>query len=404
MKCKAICAVVAMLGLAFVCSASRADDQRIPIKIGVLSVIAAGGADYSGKGALVAAHLAVEDFGGNIGGAPIEIINGDTLQKADIASTIVREWFDRDNVDVVVDVPNTSVALAIMELARERNKVVLVSDATSMQITGKRCAPTAINWVLDSYNLAYGTTRAILKRGVDTWFFSVTDLTFGRDLLNFANQALKDGGGKSLGYVTHPYNTPDLSSFLIKAQASQAKAVALADAPPDNLNAIKQAREFQIPQGGQNLIPYILEITDVHSLGLEVAQGMLLTTGFYWDLDDDTRAFAKRYFERVNAMPNMFQAGVYSSVLHYLKAVRAANSKDGRTVIAKMRELPVNDFFAKGGRIREDNRLIYTMYLAQVKTPSESKYAWDYFNILSKIPVEEGFLPLTDSECEFAKK
>ena len=374
------------------------------VKIGVLAVFSSFGADYSGNGAVLSVQMAVDDFGGKVNGKPIEVLSADTQQKADVASSIVREWFDRDNVDVVVDVPSSPVALAISDIAKERNKVVFLNDAGSNLLSGKRCAPTVFQWTFDSYNVSVGTVRALTKRGYKSWYFLVSDMAYGHDLFRYGSNAVKESGGDVVGSVEHPMNNNDFSSQLLQAQASKAAVIAMADGPPDNLNAVKQATQFRIREHGKVIAPFQFGITDVHSLGLDTAQGLIYTTGFYWDMDADTRAFAKRYFDKMKVMPNWYDASLYSAVTDYLKAVKAAKSTDGIAVAAKIRELPVVDFMAKHGTVRPDNRMSYPLYLVQVKSPQESKYAWDYLKILATITPEEGYLPLAESECPMVKK
>jgi branched-chain amino acid transport system substrate-binding protein len=334
------CAVVA------VPTVSRSEIQSNSVKIGVLTVFEAFGSDYAGNGSLVAAQMAVEDFGGKVNGRPIEIVSADTLQKADLASTIARKWYDQDQVDAIFDVPNSAVALAVLEIARQRNKIMVTGQAGSTRISGKNCAPTVMQWVFDTYNLSAGTARAVLKRGGDSWFFMVTDYAFGHDLAAAASAAVKEGGGKVLGQVLHPINTPDLSSFMLQAQQSKAKIIGLAEGPPDNFTAIKQGREFGVAQGGQTMVPFLAAISDIHAVGLAAAQGLILTTGWYWDMDEPSRAWANRYFSQMHTMPTEFHAGLYSAIMHYLKAVKAADATDGTAVAAKMHELPVEDMFA----------------------------------------------------------
>ncbi len=374
-----------------------------PLKIGILGSFSNFGADYSGKGALVAAQMAVDDAGGNVAGRTIEIVSADTLQNPDVASGIARKWFDEEGVEVITDIPNSAIALAVMEIARDRKKIMMVDDASTEELTGKNCAPTVFNWVMDTYNLAHGTAEAVLKAGGKTWFFLATDLVFGTDHLKAAVPAIEASGGTVKGIVRHPINNRDFASYLLQAQGSGAQIIALANGLPDNVNSIKQAVEFGIPQGGQTLVPFLLDVTDVHTLGLNIAGGMYAVTGFYWDHDDDTRAWSKRYFQQMNAMPTMHHAGIYSGIAHYLKAVAATGGTDGPAVAARMRAMPVDDFFAKGGRIRPDGRLAYPWYLAQVKKPGESRYPWDYYDIRATIPVEEAYRPLSASQCPAAK-
>jgi branched-chain amino acid transport system substrate-binding protein len=384
-------------------AASWSEIASPTVKIGILTVFEAYGADYAGKGSLVAAQMAVDDFGGKINGRPIEIVSADTLQKADLASTIARKWYDQDHVDAIFDVPNSAVALAVLEIARERNKIMVTGQAGSTRISGKNCAPTVMQWVFDTYNLSAGTARAVLKHGGDSWFFLETDYTFGHDLAAAASAAVQEGGGKVLGKALHPLNTPDLSSFILQAQQSKAKIIGLAEGPPDNFTAIKQGREFGVAQGGQTMVPFLAAISDIHAVGLAAAQGLFLTTGWYWDMDEQSRAWANRYFSQMHKMPTEFHAGLYSAITHYLKAVKAADTTEGTTVAAKMHALPVEDMFAKTGHVRPDGRMAYHMLLVQVKSPEQSKYPWDYYTVLNAIPIEDAFLPLKDSECPLVK-
>jgi branched-chain amino acid transport system substrate-binding protein len=388
---------------------ASAEIKSPSVKIGVLSVFAAFGANYGGDGSLVAAQMAIEDFGGTVNGKPIELVWGDTLQKPDVASNLARQWFDRDNVDVIVDVPNSAVALSVLEIARERNKVVLISQASAKLLTGARCAPTVINWVFDTYNLAVGSANAV--RGLSsaakkdpTFFFIQTDFSFARDLTADFTAAVEKHGGKVLGVATHPLNTPDLSAQLLQAQKSRANYIILANGPPDQVTAIKQAREFGIPQGGQQIIPLLIAAVDIKSLGLPVAQGTVFNTGFYPDRDDQTRSWTKRYYEKRKEPPNEYHAGVYSSVIHYLKAVKEVDSTDGPTVIAKMREMPVKDILAKDGKIRPDNRLSYTRYMLEVKAPNESKEPWDFYKLAKEVSPEEGYRSISESDCSLVQK
>jgi branched-chain amino acid transport system substrate-binding protein len=373
------------------------------VKIGVINDQSSIYADLSGMGGVEAARMAVEDFGGSVLGKPIELVFADHQNKPDIASNIVNKWFDADNVDVVVDLPNSSAMLAVQEIARKAQKVLIVSTGATSDFTGKACSPYGVHWTYDTYALAYGTGKVLVDQGGDTWFFITADYAFGHALERDTSAFVKAGGGKVLGAVRHPFPNQDFSAYLLQAQASKAKIIGLANAGGDTINAVKQAAEFGIARGGQRLAGLLLFDSDIHSLGLKTAQGIVLTTGFYWDLDEDTRAFSKRFFERRKAMPTMAQAGVYSAIRHYLTAVQALGSKDSLGVVKKMKETPVNDFFAKNGQVREDGRMVHDMYLAQVKSPEESKYAWDYLKILKVIPGREAFRPLAESECPLVK-
>jgi branched-chain amino acid transport system substrate-binding protein len=361
--------------------------QTAGVKIGVINDQSSIYADLSGMGGVEAARMAIEDFGGSVLGKPIEMVFADHQNKPDIASNIVSKWFDVDNVDIVVDLPNSSAMLSVQEIARKAKKILIVSTGATSDFTGKACSPYGVHWTYDTYALAHGTGKVMVEQGGDTWFFITADYAFGHALERDTANFVKAGGGKVLGALRHPFPNQDFSTYLLQAQASRAKIIGLANAGSDVINAIKQAAEFGITKRGQRLA------------GLRTAQGIVLTTGFYWDLNDETRTFSKRFFERRKAMPTMVQAGVYSAVQHYLKAVQAAGTKESLPVLAKMREIPVNDFFAKNGKVREDGRMEHDMYLAQVKTPEESKYDWDYLKILKVIPGPDAFRPLAESEC-----
>jgi branched-chain amino acid transport system substrate-binding protein len=375
------------------------------VKIGVLNDQSGTYADLGGPGAVVAAQMAADDFGGTVLGKKIEIVFADHQNKPDVASNIVNQWIDTENVDVVADVPTSSVALAVQEITKNKNRIFLISGAAASDLTGKACSPTGIHYTYDTYSLAKGTGGALVQDGGDSWFFITADYAFGHALERDTGDAVTAAGGKVLGAVRHPFPANDFSSFLLQAQSSGAKVVGLANAGADTTNAIKQAGEFGLVAGGQRLAGLLVFLTDVHSLGLETAQGLVITTGFYWDKDDETRAWSKKFAEKHNgAMPTMIQAGVYSSVMHYLKAVDAVKTDEAKAVVAKMKETPINDFFAKNGKIREDGRMVHDMMLAQVKTPEESKGPYDYYKILRVIPGEEAFRPMTaEAGCPLVK-
>ncbi len=374
------------------------------VKIGVLSDMSSLYSDIAGPGSVIAAKMAVADFGGKVAGKPIEIISADHLNKPDVGSAIARQWIDQDHVDVIVDVPTSSIALAVQDVTKEKGKVFLISGAASSDLTGKSCSPTGVHWTYDTYALAHGTGGALVKQGGDSWFFMTADYAFGHALENDTAAVVKAAGGKVLGAVNVPLNTPDFSSFLLQAQASKAKVIGLANAGGDTINSIKQASEFGIVAGGQRLAGLLVFISDVNSLGLATAQGLVLTESFYWDQNDETRAWAKRFTAESKKVPTMVQAGVYGAVTHYLKAIEATKSDDGKTVVAKMRELPINDFMTKNGKLREDGRVERDMYLFQVKAPGESKYQYDYYKQLATIPAAEAFRPLGESACPLIKK
>ena len=375
-----------------------------PVKIGVLSDMSSLYADIGGAGSVLAAQMAVKDFGGKVNGVDVQIVSADHLNKPDTGVAIVRKWIDEDGVDAVVDVPTSSVALAVQEVMKEKQKVFLISGAASSDLTGKACSPTGVHWTYDTYALAHGTGNALVKQGGDTWFFITADYAFGHALQRDTTDVVTKAGGKVLGSVDVPLNNADFSSFLLQAQQSKAKIIGLANAGGDTDNSIKQASEFGITEGGQRLAGLLVFISDVNSLGLKTAQGLVLTEAFYWDQNDETRAWAKRFIDQTHKPPTMVQAGVYGSIMHYLKAMAAAGTEDGPKVVAKMRELPINDFMTKNGKLREDGRVMRDLYLFQVKTPAESKYPFDYFKQLAVIPAAEAFRPLSESECPLVKK
>ena len=374
------------------------------VKIGVLNDQSGLYADLGGPGSVIAAQMAVEDFGGTVLGKPIEIVSADHQNKADIGASIARQWFDADKVDMAIDFDNSAVALAVEQLAKERNRIAIATAVGTTDFTGKACSPTGISWTYDSYALTTSLARAVMKKGLDTWFFLTVDYAFGHSLEADTTRAVLASGGKVVGSVRHPLNTADFSSYLLQAKASGAKVVALANGGGDMINATKQANEFGLPQGGQTVVSLLIFITDVHSLGLQAAQGLTFVTAFYWDRDDETRAWSKRFFARHQAMPTMPQASVYSAIQHYLKAIAAAGTDETTAVMKKMRELPVNDFYARNGHIRIDGRLMHDMYLAQVKSPAESKGPWDYYKILGTVPAEQAFRSLEEGGCPLVKK
>ena len=375
------------------------------VKIGILTDLSGLYSDLSGAGSVIAAKMAIEDFQAQEKGKsfPIELVSADHQNNGDLASNKAREWFERDQVDMIGDLVTTSTALAVMPVAKEKNRITIVSGAASTPITGKFCTDTNVHYVYDTYALANGTGKAVVKQGGDTWFFVTADYAFGHALEKDTTATLIANGGKVLGSVRHPFPGTDFSSYLLKAQASGAKVIGLANAGTDTTNAIKQAAEFGITPK-QSLAGLLMFITDVHSLGLKATQGMYLTEGFYWDFNEETRAWSKRFFEKHKRMPTMVQAGVYSSTMHYLKAVKAAGTDEAKAVMRKMKDTPINDFFAKNGKIREDGRHVHDFYLLQVKKPQESKYPWDYYYVRQVIPAAESVMPVAQSECPLLKK
>jgi branched-chain amino acid transport system substrate-binding protein len=397
-----LCAGLAMLPGGAVLAQAKVSDGVV--KIGVLTDLSGLYSDLSGSGAVRAAQMAVEDFTAQAKpNFKIEVISSDHQNKGDIAANKAREWIDTQKVDVIVDLVTTSTALAVMKVAKEKNKITLVSGAASTPITNEECTDTNVHWTYDTYALANGTGKAVVQQGGNTWYFLTADYKFGHSLEADTATVVKASGGKVLGSVKHPFPGTDFSSFLLQAQSSGAKVIGLANAGTDTTNSIKQAAEFGLTPK-QTLAGLLMFITDVHSIGLKATQGMYLTTGYYWDRTDETRAWSKRFFEKQKRMPTMVQAGDYSAVMHYLKAVQAAGTDDTATVMKKMKETPVNDFFAKDGKIRVDGRMVHDMYLVQVKKPEESKYPWDYYHIRQTIPGDQAYLPLSESKCPLVKK
>jgi branched-chain amino acid transport system substrate-binding protein len=375
------------------------------IKIGVMNDMSGLYADLTGPGSVLAAKMAVEDFGAAAKGMKVEIVSADHQNKPDVGSTIARTWYDVDKVDAIADVPTSSVGLAVNQITREKGKALLNSGTASSDLTGKACSPNTIHWTYDTWMLANGTGSAIVKSGGDTWFFLTADYAFGHALERDTEAVVVKNGGKVLGKVRHPFPGQDFSSFLLQAQSSKAKVIGLANAGGDTVNSIKQAAEFGITKGGQNLAGLLVFLPDVHGLGLNTAQGLVLTETFYWDLNDQTRAWTKRFVAANNGKyPSMVHAGVYGAVLHYLKAVEAAKTDDGTKVIAKMKELPTDDALFGKGTIRADGRKIHPAYLFEVKKPSESKYPFDYYKLRATIPADQAFRPIDQGDCPLVAK
>jgi branched-chain amino acid transport system substrate-binding protein len=396
---------VAAFAAALGCGAAQAQYTDGVIKIGVMNDMSGTYSDLSGQGSVIAARMAVEDFGAAAKGMKVEIVSADHQNKPDVGSNVVRTWFDVDKVDVVVDVPTSSVALAVNQIAKDKNKVFLVSGAAASDLTGKACTPNTIHWTYDTWALANGTGNAIVKTGGDTWFFLTADYAFGHALERDTAAVVEKNGGKVVGKVRHPFPGQDFSSFLLQAQTSKAKIIGLANAGADTTNAIKQAAEFGIVQGGQNLAALLAFITDVHALGLKTAQGLIMTEAWYWDLNDNNREFAKKFAPQFKGVhPTMVHAGVYSAVTHYLKAVEALKSDaDGAKVVAKMKEMPTDDKLFGKGQVRQDGRKIHPMYLFEVKKPSESKGPWDYYKVRATIPADQAFRPMNEGGCPLVK-
>jgi len=390
---------------ALAAGAANAQISDNVVKIGVLSDMSSLYADIGGPGSVVAARMAVQDSGIEKNGIKVEVIGADHQNKPDVGASVARQWYDVEKVDVILDTPNSAVALAVNQVTREKNKVFVNSGAASSDLTGKQCSPNTVHWTYDTWMLANGTGSAIVKTGGDTWFFLTSDYAFGHALERDTEAVVLKSGGKVLGKVRHPLNTQDFSSFLLQAQASKAKIIGLANAGGDTINSIKQAAEFGIVQAGQNLAGLLVFLSDVHSLGLKTAQGLIFTESWYWDLNDQTRAFAKKFApQNGGKYPTMVQAGVYAGVLHYLKAVQALKSDaDGTKVVAKMKEMPTDDPLFGKGTIRQDGRKVHPAYLVEVKKPEESKGPYDYYKIRATIPADQAFRPLNQGECPLVK-
>jgi branched-chain amino acid transport system substrate-binding protein len=398
--------VVTIVAAACAAMAVPAHAQKLSgdvIRIGVLTDLSSLYADLSGQGSVVATEMAVADFGGTLNGKKIEVVTADHQNKPDVGAAKAREWIDTQGVDVITELVTSSVALAVMKVGVDKKKPVLVVTAATTRITNEDCNPYTVHWMYDTYAVANGTGRATAKQGGDTWFFITADYAFGHSLEKDTADAVRAGGGKVLGQVRHPLNTSDFSSFLLQAQASKAKVIGLANAGGDTINAIKAANEFGLTKN-QALAGLLMFDTDIHSLGLKTTQGMMLTTGFYWDRDDVSRKFGKRFFEKMKKMPTMVQAGQYSATLNYLRAVKAAGTDDGDAVMAELKKMKISDDVIPNGKIRADGRLVHDMYLAQVKKPEESKYPWDYYHIRQVIPGDQAFQSLEQSKCSLVKK
>jgi branched-chain amino acid transport system substrate-binding protein len=394
-----------LVQLSFVALALFSADAQISdnvVKIGVLTDLSGPAATPTGTGSVVAAQMAADDFGGSVAGKPVVIVSADHQIKPDVGSAIARRWYDVEQVDVIVDVPVSAVGLAVQNVAKEKKKMLIVHSTGTADFHGKFCSPYTMQWVFDTRALAVGTAQEVVKRGGDTWFFLTADYAFGHSLEQQASEVIRANGGKVLGAVRHPFATPDLSSFILQAQTSKAKIIGIASGPPDNTNAIKLAGEFGVFQGGQQLAGLLVVITDIHALGLQAAQGLILTTSFYWDMDEKTREWSKRFFAKQNRMPTMWQAGVYSSVMDYLKAIEKIGADEPLKVAEQMRARPVEDFFSRNGRLRSDGLMVHDLVLAQVKKPEESHYPWDYYHVLTHIPGDQAFGP-PDPACPIAK-
>jgi len=389
--------------LAFGGIAAHANPKLTP-RIGVITDMSGTYSDIAGRGSVVAAEMAVEDFYAKYPEVKGSVIFGDHQNKTDVGAAMVRDWIDNQGVDVVAELTSSGVAFAAQRIIEEKDKLLLITSAGSSDLTGKGCSPNTVAWVYDTYATANGTARAMVQQGGKNWYMIMVDYTFGEALARDAMDAVKDEGGTVVGTTKHPLAAADLSSQIFSAISSKADVIGLAHAGGDLATSIKQAKEFGVTESGQKLAALLMYITDVHAIGLDAAQGLYLTTAFYWDRNEASREWSKRFYERMKAMPSMGQAGVYSGVMHYLEAVRQAGTTDTKTVRKKMAEIEVNDMFAQNARLREDGRLMNDLYLVQVKSPAESKYPWDYFNIVATIPAEEAFRKPEDSECSVFKK
>ena len=389
----------------FVALSAVAHAADLTVKFGVLNDRSGPYADLAGAGSVVAAQMAAEDFMAENKGVKVEVVSADHQNKPDIGSSIVRQWIDQDGVDVILDVPLSSVALGVHQIVREKNKLMINSGAGASELTGALCSPNTIHWTYDTWALANGTGSALVRSGGDTWFFITSDYAFGRALERDVSDVVVKSGGKVLGSVRHPLSATDYSSFLLQAQASRAKIIGLANAGGDTINAIKQAAEFGTTEAGQKLAGLLVFISDVHSLGLKAAQGLVLTEAFYWDLNDGTRAWSKRFSERLGGrMPTMVQAGVYSGMMHYLKSLQTVGDKDPAKVTAEMRRVPAEDALFGRSLVRADGRVTHDMYLFEVKKPSASKGAWDYYTLISTIPGDQAFRPIAEGGCTMVGK
>jgi branched-chain amino acid transport system substrate-binding protein len=402
---KSILAIISAAGLlsGALTGATHAQQPATPLKIGLLGDFQSVYSDIGGAGNVEATKMAIEEFGGTMFGKPVELITADVQNKADIAASLARKWYENEAVDMIIDMPTSATALAGMEMSKQFQKIMIVTDAASSDITGKSCSPYTVHWTYDTYANAHTVGSAIVKTGGDTWYFITADYLFGHSIERDTGDVVRAAGGKVVGSARVPLNNADFSSFLLQAQASKAKIIGLANGGADTINTIKQAAEFGIVAGGQNLAGIVMFISDIHSLGLKLAQGLIVTEAYYWDLNDRTRAFGKRFFDRMKKMPTMNQAATYSATLHYLNAVKAAGTKETKAVLEKMRATPVRDAFTDNGVLREDGRMVHSMFLLQVKKPEESKAPWDYYKVLAEVPGDEAFRPLKDGGCPLVK-
>lgn len=392
------------VSLQFFNPASHAQQVNEPVKLAVLDDMSGPYAENSGQGNVLAVRMAIKDFGGELLGKPIELTSADLQNKVDVGMGIARRWFDVENVDAVLGLGSSAVALAVQKLAAEKNRITLATTAATAELTGKACSPNGVHWVYDTYSLGRGAATAVVQQGGKSWFFITADYAFGHALEASTATFVKALGGTVLGSVRHPLNTSDFSSFLLQARESQAQVIGLANAGADTITTLKQGAEFGITQGGQKMVGLLMQVTEIHALGLKATQGLQFVGAFYWNQNDETRAFSKRFWQEYGQPPTEVQAGTYSAAMHYLKAVRAAGTKDAKAVMAKMKEMPINDFMTRNGRIREDGRVIRDMYLLATKDPDESKGEWDLMKIAATIPGKDAFRPLSESECPLVQQ
>ncbi|MHB0952423.1 MAG: ABC transporter substrate-binding protein [Allorhizobium sp.] len=401
MRKNLIASMAILLASSTAALAAGASDDKV--KIGILNDQSGVYADFGGKSSVEAAKMAIEDYGGKVLGVPVEIVDADHQNKPDIASNIARQWYDTEQVDAIMELTTSSVALAVQAIAKEKKKIDIVTGAATTELTGKQCSPYGFHWAYDTHALAVGTGGALVKQGGDSWFFLTADYAFGYSLEQQTADFVKANGGSIVGSVRHPLASNDFSSFLLQAQSSGAKVVGLANAGADTQNAIKQAAEFGITQGGQRLAALLFTLAEVHGIGLEAAQGLTLTEGFYWNRDEESQKFGKRFFERTGKMPNMVHAGTYSAVTQYLKAIDKAGTDETEAVAKTLHEMPVDDVFGRGGTVGANGRMIHDMYLLEVKKPADSKEAWDYYNVLATIPGAEAYIDPAKSGCDLVK-
>jgi branched-chain amino acid transport system substrate-binding protein len=395
---------VAVFGAAVLVAPTVSSAQDGAVKIGVLDDMSGPYSDNTGPGDLLAVRMAVADFGGTVLGKPIEVVSADMQNKVDVGVGIARRWYEQDQVDLIIGIPHSAIALGVVKLAEQTNRLVMPTAAATAELTGKSCSAHSVHWVYDTYGQGKTLVNAIMKQGGDSWFFITVDYAFGHALEQNATEFVKAAGGKVLGSARHPLNNADFSAFLVQAQASKAKVVVMANGGADITNAIKQAKEFGLDKGGQRVAALLIQYPEVHALGLTTAQGLLMASSFYWEMSPEARAFTDRFAAAKGMPPTMIQAGTYGATLHYLKAVKAAGTDEAKAVMAKMKEMPINDFMTRQGRIREDGRVIRDMYLMQVKTPEESKSEWDLAKIVATLPGDQAFRPLAEGGCPLVKK